>query len=73
MKHTIEKIDDYHWKVDNKINIRYATTFEFGGTGWYVEIPGQDYYEGEDDFLKVLEEALKETITKKRLMPRGVE
>ena len=69
MKHTIEKVDGDHWIIDGDIHIKYDECF--AGSGWFID-NGTLFKDPEDNFLYVLEKALKENKSRPKLMPRPV-
>jgi len=70
MKHTIEKIDGNHWIIDGEIHIKFDECF--AGTGWFIDDNRSTFKNPEDNFLYVLEKALKENKSKPKLMPKPV-
>ncbi len=74
MTHKIERVNETHWIVDDRIEIMYVQ--QFGNEdGWCVFDEDKFYQKVYDDFENALLEALKEPIRKPGVMepPMGIE
>jgi hypothetical protein len=61
MKHTIEKVNERHWIINDTINIKYNENFSNGVVGWYIENGNEGFLNTEKVFLTVLNQAIKKS------------
>jgi hypothetical protein len=63
MKHTIEKVNERHWIINDTINIKYNENFSNGVVGWYIENGHVGFLNDTDKvFLNVLNKAIKKEL-----------
>jgi len=68
MKHTIERIDSCHYKLDNNIVIAYVEQLG-NDNGWCVFDKDTYYQKVYDDFENALLIAMDQPIRHKRVLP----